>query len=153
MRSSRPPHSPIGLTPETFTPQQREYYVQLSRLSRILAFALRSESDHRVGDRITIVSRRGSKTTIRPSIYIFDTELDARIEIVSYQKVCYVKAFFEDHVFEVANFYRPSNSISAKDVEYLIARKFFPSWNLEDYKVPEDGNVTQEIKEFIEDYA
>lgn len=144
----------IELKPEEFTPEQMEYYIQMSRI-RTLYGMLDKKSITKDTSRIcTAHSKTGKILEFTPYIMNFYPDIDATIEFAIGIKLIYINVQIFEHNFPIVNLWRPSTDISPKDIEFIIAKKFFPNEHIKPLtNRPIKNVVIGEIMDFIEDYT
>lgn len=137
--------------------KQMDYYVQMQRAASLFNLCINKATIRKNAH--LVISKRGRSLHITTRLYHFFEEGDpdrdsCSVEMLATDGVRFLTLNLLGQSFELADFYRPSHNISAKDYEFIIAAKA-----IETYARPWCENrgdkkyIMGEIHDFLEDYA
>lgn len=147
----------IKLDTSVLSDKLMDYHVQMQRAAGLFHLCL-NQPIMRKGAHM-VMSKRGRTLTITTRLYHFFEEGDpdydsCSVEMLATDGVRFLTLNLLGQSFELADFYRPSHNISAKDYEFIIAATALPT-----YVRPwcehrgDKRHIMGEIHDFLEDYA
>ncbi len=147
----------IQLDTSVLSDKLMDYHVQMQRAAGLFNLCI-NKPIIRNGSQL-VISKRGRSLTITTRLYHFFEEGDpdydsCSVEMLATDGVRFLTLNLLGQSFELADFYRPSHNISAKDYEFIIAAKA-----IESYARPwcenrgDKRHIMGEIHDFLEDYA